>query len=89
MNESQEMMGPEETDELDTLERLIGKALLDEGFRAYLLEDPAGATAQAGIKLSEFQLQRLKSLNPDAVEVIAAGFEKGMHLDSLGAARLW
>ena len=80
---------PEGSDELDGLERLIGRALLDADFRAYLLDDPAAAAGEAGLELTDYQLERLKSLNPGAIEVIAAGFEKGVRLDVAGATRLW
>ena len=89
MEQSGHSVEPEELDELDGLERLIGKALLDASFRAYLLEDPASAASEAGLKLTDYQVTRLKSLNPLAVEMIASGFEKGVGVALHGATRYW
>ena len=89
MEQSGKTTQPDELDDLDKLERLIGKALLDARFRAYLLEDPAGASAEIGLELSGYQLARLKSLNPDAIEVVAAGFREAVPMQQQLAAGLW
>ncbi len=76
-------------DAREGLERLIGKALLDDDFRAYLLDDPVAAAGEAGLELTDYQVARLKSLNPGAIEVVAAAFAKGVGLNVTGAMRLW
>lgn len=43
------------------LERLIGRAVTDKAFRDRLLADPEATIKDAGLKLSDEELARLKS----------------------------
>jgi hypothetical protein len=89
MEQSGKSLQPEEPEGLDGLERLIGKALLNAEFREYLLRDPAGAANEEGVELTGYQLARLESLDPLAMEVIAAGFERGVPMHQGVAQGIW
>lgn len=58
------------------LERLIGRAVLDPGFREKLFADPEKAIRDAGFDLTEEEMAGLKEIDPqkarDAVESVAA-----------------
>ena len=54
------------------LQLLIGKAMLDDGFRSRLFKDPAGAAASIGVKLSEPQAKRIRDLGPETGDKLAA-----------------
>ncbi|MCC7354352.1 MAG: hypothetical protein IT330_11400 [Anaerolineae bacterium] len=57
---------------LNDLQLLIGKAMLDDGFRAWLFKEPEAAAASVGIKLSESQAKRIRDLGPEAGDKLAA-----------------
>ena len=46
---------------------LVGLAMFDEGFRAYLLENPRRAAASVGIRLSDSQVENLSALTLEQV----------------------
>ncbi len=53
-------------------DQLTGHALLsDEGFRRWLLEDPAAAAKSIGIYLNESEASAIKSTDPWALEEAA------------------
>jgi hypothetical protein len=58
------------------IERLIGKALLDEQFRALLLEDPEKAARQMRYRLDGGQVARIRSLDPKSLEELASNFNQ-------------
>ena len=43
------------------IERIVGRAIVDQGFRAQLLVDPERAARLAGVSLSAAELDQLKS----------------------------
>jgi hypothetical protein len=57
------------------LERLIGRAVLDQKFRERLFADPEKAIREAGFELSDEEMAALKRIDPqqarDAVEGMA------------------
>lgn len=58
------------------MERLIGKALLDEQFRALLLENPEKAARQMRYRLDGGQAARIRSLDPKSLEEVADSFNQ-------------
>jgi hypothetical protein len=58
------------------MERLIGKALLDEQFRALLLEDPEKAARRMRYRLDGGQAARIRSLDPKSLEEVADSFNQ-------------
>lgn len=58
------------------MERLIGKALLDEQFRALLLEDPEKAARQMRYRLDGGQAARIRTLDPKSLEAVADNFNE-------------
>ena len=42
-------------------ERLIGRAVIDKGFRNALLANPEGTVAEAGFKLNNEEMEQLKA----------------------------
>jgi hypothetical protein len=47
---------------------LVGLALFDESFRAYLLEEPGQAAASVGVHLSDSQIEHLAAVTPEQVQ---------------------
>lgn len=43
------------------LERLVGRAVIDKAFREKLLDDPEQAVHEAGLSLSDKEMDRLKA----------------------------
>lgn len=43
------------------LERLVGRAVIDKAFREKLLDDPEQAVRDAGLSLSDKEMERLKA----------------------------
>lgn len=43
----------------DQLERLVGRAMMDAGFRNQLVDNPAAAAKAAGFELSDDELRRV------------------------------
>ncbi|MFA5810271.1 MAG: Os1348 family NHLP clan protein [Thermoleophilia bacterium] len=50
------------------LERLAGKALLDEEFRKRLLSDPEGTAHAEGVTLTEYQMKNLRAVRTSNIE---------------------
>ncbi len=59
----------------EQLERLVGQALLDVGFRSRLLGDPAGAAQDIGVHLTRGQAQRIRQWDAGALDALAGPFE--------------
>ena len=49
------------------VERALGKLMMDSTFRDRFFEDPAGASASAGLDLSDLEVKALLRLPPAAV----------------------
>ena len=60
------------------MERLIGKALLDEQFRALLLENPEKAARQMRYRLDGGQAARIRSLDANALDALADNFGRAI-----------
>lgn len=60
------------------MERLIGKALLDEQFRALLLENPEKAARQMRYRLDGVQAARIRSLDAKALDALADNFGRAI-----------
>lgn len=60
----------------EDVERLVGRAVLDPEFREKFFADPEGAIREAGLELSEEELDRVKQVDREkakiAVEEMAA-----------------
>jgi len=52
----------------DDLRTIAGKAIADPDFREKLLSDPEAAVKEAGIELSDDQLNALKEMDRDQLE---------------------
>ena len=72
-----------------TLEKLIGKAMIDPVFRDYLLRDPVAAATSIGVEISEAQAARVEALDPMALQVIVAGFNAGTGMGISATRPLW
>jgi hypothetical protein len=71
---------------MSELEQVLGKAILDKGFRARLLADPETAAASLSIKLTDAQVARIRGLDADLVEWWAQGFDA---LKGISQGFLW
>lgn len=58
------------------LQRIIGRAVCDEGFRKSLFLDPGSACRNAGYSLSAVELAALKSLDPDNMEKFSSNLDQ-------------
>jgi hypothetical protein len=67
-----EMLG-ETPPTAEELERLAGRVLFDEQFRADFFADPAGTAAQINVYLTQEQIELVKSLNVEDMEEYANG----------------
>jgi hypothetical protein len=54
------------------LERLLGRALTNPGFRALLLQDPQAAARQLRYRLDDSQVERIKHVRPETADALAA-----------------
>ena len=65
------------------LERVTGRVLSDADFRQRLLKDPEGAARGIDVALTQEQADRIKGLDADKLESLAADFLKligpGLH----------
>ncbi|MFN2241007.1 MAG: Franean1_4349 family RiPP [Anaerolineae bacterium] len=52
------------------LERLIGRAVLDPGFREKLFTDPEKAIREAGFDLTEEEIAHLKSIDAEKTRAL-------------------
>jgi hypothetical protein len=52
---------------LEELEPLVGRAILNAKFRRWLLADPQAAAESMGIQLTDGQVAHIKGLDPKAV----------------------
>ncbi|MEI7769073.1 MAG: Franean1_4349 family RiPP [Chloroflexales bacterium] len=63
------------------LERLIGRAVIDQTFRDELLKDPDTAIANSGLKLDDAELKRVKAAvearRADSADIKALDAAKG------------
>ena len=60
------------------VERLIGKALMDAGFRRRLLADPLAALEQEGFELDEGEIKSLAQVPADSLQALAEGLQQGL-----------
>ncbi|HEM46021.1 MAG TPA: hypothetical protein ENO23_03145 [Alphaproteobacteria bacterium] len=58
------------------MERLVGRALFDDDFRARLLDDPARVAETLDIDLSYDEVERLREVNRHVVDRIAEDFQR-------------
>ena len=58
----------------EQLERLVGQALLDVGFRSRLLGDPEGAAQDIGVHLTRGQAQRIRQWDAGILDALAGPF---------------
>lgn len=56
-------------------EELIGRAVIDEEFRARLLADPAGTIAAEGYEVDQELIDQLTNLDPEAAAAAAKGLD--------------
>jgi hypothetical protein len=64
------------------MDRLVGKALFSEEFRALLLADPEKAARSLRYRLTEPQVARIQSLSAKELEGLAAEFVEATDLNS-------
>lgn len=60
----------------DDLRSIAGKALADPEFREKLLADPEGAVKEAGIELSDEQMEALKGMDREELEAGLADLDE-------------
>jgi len=58
------------------IQRLIGKALIDEWFRRRLISDPEEAIRSSGLQLSEAEMEALKGRDRAQAETIASELDR-------------
>ena len=59
----------------ESLERIVGKAMLDSAFRTQLLMDPIAAAKSIGIALSDAMAKRIQGIDPKALDQLAMEFQ--------------
>jgi len=59
----------------DEIERLIGKAIIEPEFLRELLQDPEAAAKQAGIVLTEDEVEAIKQVSREQAMKFAEEFE--------------
>lgn len=59
----------------EQLDRLVGKTMLDVGFRDRLLGDPEGAAESIGVSLTEAQANHIRQWDLDVLDALAGPFE--------------
>ena len=57
------------------VETAIGKLTTDEAFRQAFFADPAGASLQAGLRLTECELSALRAISPGALRRFSAALD--------------
>jgi hypothetical protein len=70
------------------IERLIGRALTNPGFRTLLLQDPRAAAQQLRYKLDDSQVERIKQVSPEAADELAAKVVQALE-DPQGHIGFW
>jgi len=58
------------------MDKLVGKALFDDEFRAQLLRDPENAARSLRIVLTSGQIERIRGLDAQAMENLAHEFQE-------------
>jgi hypothetical protein len=66
---------------MDQLNRLLGKALFDDEFRALLLADPTAAAKKLKISLDSRQAARIQAIEKETADKLAAEFQHAVGLD--------
>jgi hypothetical protein len=61
---------------MSDMEKLIGMAILDGGFRAKFLADPAAAAKDVCVELTDLQVSRIQSMDPKLLDWWAQGLDK-------------
>ena len=69
-------------------ERLISRALSDEGFRAQLIEDPERAALRMGLTLAPYELAALKTLDQNELASLIEELDERVSKTGVGAADL-
>jgi len=69
-------------------ERLISRALSDEGFRAQLIEDPEKAARGMGLTLTPYELAALRTLDPNELASLIEELDERVSKAGIGAADL-
>ena len=59
----------------EQLDLLVGKTMLNVGFRDRLLGDPEGAAESIGVCLTEAQANRIRQWDLDVLDALAGAFE--------------
>lgn len=68
----------------DDLRAIAGKALADPEFREKLLSDPEGAVKDAGIELTDEQMEALKSMDREQLEAGLADLDERLTMGCWG-----
>ena len=71
------------------IERLIGRALTNPGFRTLLLQDPQAAARQLRYRLDESQVERIKQVSPEAADQLAADLVEAIPSPPGGHIGFW
>ena len=71
------------------MDRLVGKALFSEEFRALLLTDPEKAARSLRYRLTEPQVARICRLNPEELAQLAGAFADATDLNNFQGIGFW
>jgi hypothetical protein len=71
------------------VERLIGRALTNPGFRALLLEDPQAAARQLRYKLDDSQVARIRQIDAKAADDLSASVIRALESPGGGHIGFW
>jgi hypothetical protein len=71
------------------IERLIGRALINPEFRTLLLQDPQAAAGKLRYKLDYSQIERIRQVNPDAADALAAELVRALASPHGGDIGFW
>jgi predicted secreted hydrolase len=59
------------------IDRLVGRALIDDEFRDRMLADPQATADSLGIRLEADQMARIRRIRPEEADRAAADFRTG------------
>jgi hypothetical protein len=71
------------------IERLIGRALVNPEFRTLLLEDPQAAAGKLRYKLEDSQVERIRGVDPQAADALAADLTRALASQGGGHIGFW
>jgi hypothetical protein len=69
------------------IQRLIGKALIDEGFRRRLISDPEETIRSHGFQLTDIEIAILKSRDRGQAEAIASELDRRLQTSGWNGPR--